>query len=32
MQKLAVNVKFTQMTAKKGIKNGERAVAYMYKE
>ena len=32
MHKLAVDVTFTQMTAKKGIKkHGKRAVAYMYK-
>ena len=33
MHKLAVDMKFTQMTAKKGIKkHGERAVAAIYKE
>ena len=33
IHKLAVDVTFTQMTAKKGIKtHGERAVAAMYKE
>ena len=33
MQKLAVDVKFTQMKDKKGIKKyGERAVTAMYKE
>ena len=33
MHKLAVDVTFTQMTARKGIqKHGERAVADMYKE
>ena len=33
MHKLAVDVKFTLMTSKKGIKKrGERAVAGMYKE